>query len=44
MGERMFVVFAGEGSQENEFPSQIRGKLRTQRGGADRQSEDAGNY
>ena len=40
MGERMFVVSTGERSQENEIPSQIRGKLRIQRGCADRPSED----
>ena len=40
MGERMFVVFAGERPQENEIPSQIRGKCRTQGGCADRPSED----
>ena len=40
MAERMFVVTAGEGPEENEIPSQFRGKLKIQRGCADRPSED----
>ena len=40
MAERMFVVTAGERPHENEIPSQFRGKLKIQRGCADRPSED----
>ena len=40
MGERMFVMSTCEGPKEDEISSQVRGKLRIQRGRADRPPKD----
>ena len=40
MGERLFLVFASERLKKNEVPSQIRGKLRIQRGCAEKSPKD----